>query len=289
MHFLKKIFQKKGFYRLAYKPGYYASPIPNLEDALKEVKSNYGISDVPAVDLNESDQFRLLKSLSIHIELIPFSNDHDPKFRYHFDNSMFQHTDGSILFAMIRELKPKRIIEVGSGYSSALMLDINDMYPDSTTNLTFIEPYPERLNSLIGHRDRSKVEIIKEKIQDVDLAIFDKLEENDILFLDTSHIVKTGSDVTFWTFNILPRLKKGVIIHIHDIFWPFNYSEAWVKEERCYSEAYLIRAFLMYNNSFQIMLFSSYLKTLFFKEFVEIVPFLKDHHGGGSLWLKKTN
>lgn len=289
MKLLKKILQKKGFYRLAYKPGYYASPIPNLEDALQEVKSNNGTTEIPGIDLRENEQFELLKNLAKHIGSIPFSNDNNTDFRYYFDNSMFQHTDGSMLYAMILENKPKRIIEIGSGFSSAMMLDINEMHPDSTCKLTFIEPYPERLNNLLGEGDRAKVEIIRKKIQDVDLSVFDELEENDILFLDTSHIIKTGSDVTFWTFNILPRIKKGVIIHIHDIFWPFNYSEEWIKEEKCYTEAYLIRAFLMYNDSFKILLFSSYLKTVFTDKFVEIVPFLDDYHGGGSLWLKKTN
>ncbi len=118
----------------------------------------------------------------------------------------------------------------------------------------------------------------------MDLRIFDDLGGNDILFLDTSHIVKTGGDVTFWLFNILPRLKSGVIIHIHDIFWPFEYTEEWIKQQKCYNEIYLIRAFLMNNADYQILFFNSFME----KKYSDLINVPQLYKGnGGSLWLKK--
>lgn len=287
MNFIKKFLHKKGIYRLAFAPGHYASPIPNVNEALNEIRSDNNLTEIPGIDLNVEGQLNLMKKLSHIVNRIPFKDESDDGHRYYFNNSMLQHTDGSMLYGIINLFNSKQIIEVGSGFSSAIMLDINDMNPESQVQLTFIEPYPERLNNLIDSNDKRSVRIIEKKIQEVDLSIFENLEENDILFLDTSHIVKTGGDVTYWTFNILPRLKKGVIIHIHDIFWPFNYSEDWITIEKCYTEAYLIRAFLMYNNSFEILFFNSYLKCIHNKAFNESFPSLIPHNGGGSLWLKK--
>lgn len=287
MKFLKKLIKNEGLYRLAFAPGHYASPIPNLTEALEELEREKGLTEIPGIDLNFNGQSEVVKKLAPIVQTIPYEDKRSDQFRYFFENSMFQHSDGSILYGIINLVEPKRIIEVGSGFSSAIMLDINERKEKERMKLTFTEPYPERLNSLISSNDKQNVIIIEKKIQDIDLKIFNELEENDILFLDTSHIAKTGSDVTYWTFNILPRLKKGVLIHIHDIFWPFNYSEQWIKNEKCYNEAYLIRAFLQFNETFEIFLFNSYLKSVHTEFFNSSFPSLIEHHGGGSLWLRK--
>jgi hypothetical protein len=119
-----------------------------------------------------------------------------------------------------------------------------------------------------------------------DLDEDEELDENDILFLDTSHIVKTGNDVTYWLFNILPVLKPGVIIHIHDIFWPFEYSKEWIENQKCYNEIYFIRAFLMNNNDYEILFFNSYVQNEFKAKLIEIDLNLIDN-SGASLYLRK--
>ena len=172
---------------------------------------------------------------------------------------------------MMREFRPKRIIEIGSGFSSALMLDVNEKHFNNLIDLTFIEPYPDRLNKLVKPND--KANIIPQKLQDVDFNIFTKLEENDIFFIDSSHVSKAGSDVNSIIFNVLPLLKKGVLIHFHDIFYPFEYPEKWYKEGRYWNEAYILRAFLQFNSVFKIIYWLDWLK--------------KGGQNGGSIWLIK--
>jgi hypothetical protein len=111
------------------------------------------------------------------------------------------------------------------------------------------------------------------------------LKANDILFIDSTHVSKTNSDVNYLFFEILPRLQTGVLVHIHDIFFPFDYPREWILEGRSWNEAYLLRAFLQYNPRFEIVLFNDYLQTLHWDSFARLLPrFSKD--GGGSVWLQ---
>jgi hypothetical protein len=119
------------------------------------------------------------------------------------------------------------------------------------------------------------------------LAQFENLDENDVLFIDSSHVAKIGSDVNFLMFEVLPRLKPGVIIHLHDIFWPFEYPQSWIDEGRAWNEAYLIRAFLQFNEAFEVLLFNSYLGQRQGDLVRGIMPrFMRTT--GASLWLRKT-
>ena len=186
---------------------------------------------------------------------------------------------------MIRYLKPKQIIEVGSGFSSSVMLDTNQMFFNNEINLTFIEPYPERLYNLLKEEDKKNTEIIVDFVQNIDVTVFEQLNEGDILFIDSTHVIKTGSDVHFILFEILPKLKKGVYIHFHDIFYPFEYPKEWVYKGRNWNEDYFLRAFLMYNTEFEIELFSHYLHT-HHKEVFEQMPLCYKNEGG-NLWIRK--
>lgn len=284
MEMIKKTLHKYGFFRLAFPPGHFASPIPNFNEILQDdslFNENQTIQDI---QINEQEQLDLFDELLEIAAKAPYLNDNE--LRYHFENAMLGPIDGLMLYSMIHHYQPKKIMEVGSGYSSALMLDVNNRDRNNEMELTFIEPYPDRLKSLLREEDYGAVRIIEEKIQHVDLSIFDSLNANDILFLDTSHIVKTGSDVNFWLFNILPRLKSGVIIHIHDIFWPFEYPKEWIEQQKCYTELYLIRAFLMNNSDYSIKLFNSFIQ---FKKKIEIDSKLSilNSSKGGSLWIQK--
>lgn len=284
---IRSLLKKYGLYRLAFPPGHFASPIPNPEEVLNDRQLFDEDQVIADINLNESGQMDLFSQFGDILNNNIYNNSSGDT-RYHFENGMLGPMDGLVLYSMIRHFNPKKIIEVGSGYSSAIMLDVNNNFRNNDMDLTFIEPYPDRLKSLLRKEDYSSVTILEEKIQHVDLTIFHSLETNDILFLDTSHIVKTGSDVNFWLFNILPRLKPGVIIHIHDIFWPFEYPKEWIHQQKCYTELYLIRAFLMNNKDYEIQLFNNYLQ----KRHPEIVekqlPVLMNTQGG-SIWLKKVN
>jgi hypothetical protein len=130
------------------------------------------------------------------------------------------------------------------------------------------------------------VRIVPEPIQNVDLAMFEELAANDILFVDSTHVSKTGSDVNRIFFEILPALASGVYIHFHDIFYPFEYPMDWVYEGRAWNEAYMLRTFLQYNQAFEIVCFNTFLERFFRDFFVEHMP-LCLKNTGGSIWLRK--
>jgi hypothetical protein len=182
---------------------------------------------------------------------------------------------------MIRKFNPSKIIEIGSGFSSCVMLDTNNLFFDNNINLTFIDPNTDRLMSLLSNNEN--VSIHKKKIQDIDLDIFKNLNANDILFVYSSHIVNFEGDVNFILFEILPLLKSGVIIHFHDIFYPFEYPPTWII--RNLNEAYFLKCFLMYNSIFKIILWSDFLHKNHSKYFTDMPLCYKNT--GGNLWIVK--
>lgn len=168
-----------------------------------------------------------------------------------------------------------------------VMLDTNELFFKNNIFLTFIDPNPDRLNELIRPDDRLSTEIYESNVQDIPAEIFEELKSNDVLFIDGSHIVKTGSDVNYILFEILPRLNKGVLVHFHDIFFPFEYPKDWVFEGRNWNECYFIKAFLMYNPQFKIVLFSDYLHKYHSGIFKGMPLCYKNH--GGNLWIEKID
>ncbi|MEQ1935159.1 MAG: class I SAM-dependent methyltransferase, partial [Fimbriimonadaceae bacterium] len=147
-------------------------------------------------------------------------------------------------------------------------------------------PYPALLLSLIGGA-ADRVRIFDEPVQQVPLTIFGELQAGDILFIDSTHVLRTGSDVCFELFEILPRLAPGVVVHFHDMFWPFEYPRFWaVDENRSWNELYAVRAFLSYNSKWRIMLFNDYLAKLERPMIEATYPkFLRN--SGGALWLRR--
>lgn len=267
-------------------PGHFYSPLPNIQwvqsnaDKLYSEKANLSSE----INLQEKLQKALLCDLARYKPEYNFPQVPSDDFRYYTGNSMFGYGSGLILFSMIRHFQPKRIIEVGSGHTSALMLDTNERFMNRQMELTFIEPYPKRLYSLLKEKDRTHCTIFEKPAQDVSTSYFEQLQENDFLFIDSSHVTKIGSDVNYIFFDILPILNPGVIIHFHDIFWPFEYPIAWIKQGRTWNEAYLLRAFLQYNNSFEIIQFNQYLCRCF-PEFYQQQTGLDQT--GSSIWIQK--
>ena len=205
---------------------------------------------------------------------------------YYTQNSQFSWLDSRLLFVLLRAEPPKRIVEVGSGYSSLLMADVNNRFLKNSADVICIEPFP-RPFLLRGIKGISRV--TEKRVQDADADIFTSLESGDILFIDSSHVAKTGSDVNFLFFEVFPRLAHGVRIHLHDIFLPFDYPMDWVlKDGRSWNEQYLLRAFLMHNNSFEILFGCSYAFYRHRQRVVDALRHPKGHgFGGGSFWLRK--
>ncbi|MBN1493974.1 MAG: class I SAM-dependent methyltransferase [Candidatus Omnitrophica bacterium] len=269
--------------------GHFYSPIPDYE----EIKNNEerifsaGPRTMSGIDLREHEQFELLQNFQQYYNKQPFSLP-PSNLRYFIGNSCYSHSDAIFLLSMICDLKPQRIIEVGSGFSSCAILDINELYFHNKIECTFIEPYPDRFLTLIRKDDSVRNTIIIQRLQDIPIAAFKALVKNDILFIDSTHVVKTFSDVHYLFSTILPNLNVGVHIHFHDIFYPFEYPKAWVYEGRGWNEAYFLRAFLQFNNCFEVTFFSTFLIHYYEDWFKQHMPLCIKDKGGGSLWIKKV-
>ncbi len=271
-----------------YAPGHYYSPIPRLSEALQASKRVAGIRTLPGIDLRDAGQTALLQSFAPMAATIPFGPaGADNGCRYHYGNTWFDACDAVVLHCMLRHLRPPRLIEVGSGYSSAVTLDTNDRFLDATTAVTFIEPNPYRLNALLRGEDRSRHTVIQKPVWDVPLETLTALRAGDVFFIDTSHVVKAGSDVQYLFFEVLPRLAPGVIIHLHDIFWPFEYPADWFRMGRVYNEAYLLRAMLSFSQGYEILFFNHYLQCVHGTALAAALPAAMDSRGS-SIWLRKT-
>ena len=269
-------------------PGHYYSPIASIADLRANSARLFAPfpRELPGIDLNEPGQLALLSLLEGYYRDLPFGADPIGKLRYGLENPGYAWSDGIRLYAMIRHLAPKRIVEVGSGNSSCLMLDVNELHFGGRLQCTFIEPEPARFLSLIRDTDRTAIDIIAKPLQDAPLSHFTTLDANDILFVDSSHVSKAGSDVNHLFAEILPRLRPGVHVHFHDVFFPFEYPPEWLYQGKAFNEAYVLRAFLSYNAAFEIVLFNTFLEHFHAQRFAERMP-LCLRNVGGSLWLRR--
>lgn len=269
--------------------GHFYSPVVSIDEIELRESNIWAANQQPVlegIDLNIKEQKSLLEKFSKYYVEIPFTAEPINYLRYFFENSFYSYTDGIVLYSVIRHFKPKNIIEIGSGFSSALMLDVNEIFFQNSMALTFIEPYPNRLQRLLKDKDKGNCRVLKQKVQNVDIEEFRNLNDGDILFIDSSHVVKTDSDVHHIVFNILPILKKGVLIHFHDIFFPFEYPKKWVLNGYNWNEAYFLRAFLMHNEQYEILLFSDFMHRFHREEFSNMPLTFKNT--GGNLWIRKN-
>jgi predicted O-methyltransferase YrrM len=278
-------------YKTWYPPGHYYNPQvdPKAIEAFSDQVFDTSKKSVHGIDFREQAQLELLDELLPYYKEVPFPVEQTPGFRYFLGNGIFSYSDGIFLYMLMRHFRPKRIIEVGSGHSSAVMIDTNERFLDNGVSLTFIEPYPERLYSLLKDSDKTKNRIYELPIQQVPLNTFAELEAGDFLFVDSSHVSKTGSDVNFIFFEVLPRLKSGVIIHFHDVFTPMEYPKSWVMKKDSwfgFNEIYILRAFLMYNPDFEIIMFNTFLEEHHENWFQKNMPLCLENKGG-SIWLRK--
>lgn len=268
--------------------GHFYSPVPSLADVARDDSMIFATKgrEIPGVDLRESEQIALLDTFRPLYASLDFPERKTPGFRYYFENPNYSYSDAVFLHCMIRHLKPRRILEIGSGHSSCATLDTNERCFAGGIETTFIEPYPELLLSLVTEEDRRSIRILPERVQDVPISEFKALEANDILFVDSTHVSKVNSDVNRIFAEILPVLQRGVHVHFHDAFYPFEYPREWIYQGRAWNELYMLRAFLQYNAGFSVVLMNSFLEQ-FHREY------LQEHMPnclrcpGASLWMRR--
>lgn len=259
--FIKKTFSFWQMFGFHITPNHFYEPIPDT----KKLKNNLwqGYSNLIGIDMNGKKQLKLLSYFVSNFkkEYESFLKEKTSiPYKYYVNNRSFASTDGEVLYCMIRFLKPKKVVEIGSGFSTYLLTEAilkNKKENNINTELIIIDPYPSKVLEK-GLPEFSK--LIKKEVQDVSLSFFHKLKENDILFIDSSHTLKIGSDVQYEYLEILPSLNVGVIIHIHDIFLPLEYPKEWIlKYHRFWTEQYLLQAFLIFNNVFEVLWGGSYM------------------------------
>lgn len=274
---------------LGWPPGHFYSPLPDIEKIKEEEQKIFGSvpCQLPGIDLNTDDQIKLVRQFAQYRDQFPFQKEKQRNLRFFFGNPNFCLGDAFILYSFIRYFQPKRVIEIGSGYSSCLFLDMNEIFCNNQISYTFIDPYPQLFYSLIKKEERENIQMIPEKLEDIDTGIFSSLSNRDILFIDSTHVSKINSDVNHILFRIFPQLNPGVFIHFHDIFYPFEYPREWIYQGRAWNEAYILRAFLQYNKDFNIVFFNSYLGTFYNELLRRELPLLSEH-SGSSIWLQRT-
>lgn len=272
--------------------GHFYSPVPDLHAVRKRAERIFESesTEIPGVDLRLDEQLRLAERFLEHYRDDYFPEEPAEERRYYWRNAYFPFGDAFYTDRFLRERRPDRIVEVGSGYSSAVMLDVcNELRSGGAAcpRLDFVEPYPERLRGLLRAGDDGHCTIREQEVQDVPLELFESLAPGDLLFIDSSHVIKTGSDLWFLFFHVLPRLRPGVWVFLHDITWPMEYPQVWVEEGRAWNEIYLLRAFLQFNEAFAVRWFPGLALRVQLERIRAQAPLLIEP-GGTGIWLERV-
>lgn len=263
-------------------PVHFYEPIPDSRDLPEKLWDHP--QPLPGVDMNEAMQRKLL------VEVFPgFRQEYqsiplgptDDKSRFYLENGRFEGIDPMLAYCLMRYFRPRTIIEVGSGFSTLILAEA--ARANGSTELHSIDPYPQEI---VTQGVAGLASLTKKKVQDVELSRFTALDSGDCLFIDTSHVVKIGGDVNFLLLEVLPRLKPGVIVHLHDIFFPFEYPKKWVlRQRRFWTEQYILQAFLAFNAEFTVLVSSGYLNARLAEELRSVFPTISPR--GGSFWMRR--
>jgi hypothetical protein len=247
---------------------------------------------LPGIDWNVAGQLEFLGKLTYAEELagILDAKPADAKpgsLRFHFNNGAFESGDAEVWYQLIRAFKPGRIFEIGSGNSTLLAVEAirrnraDD--PAYRCDHRCIEPYE------MPWLEKTGASVIRKKVEDLGTGFFSELRENDVLFIDSSHVIRPQGDVLFEYLELLPSLNRGVIVHVHDIFSPRNYPREWLEGNvRFWNEQYLLEAFLSDNDNWKILGALNYLRHNHYAALKSVAPYLTPEREPGSLYLQKT-
>lgn len=285
--FSKSVMFKIGVYPII---DHYYEPMFNPKYLYKSLRLK---RNLPGINLNIDGQLKLLNEFKFCEELTSFPIDKsNDEIEFCYKDGPFPPADAEYLYNIIRLFKPGKIIEIGSGHSTLMANNAikKNIVSDPNYNCKHIciEPYE---SDWLG---KINVEIIKERVEKIDISFFEKLKANDILFIDSSHIIRPQGDVLFEYLEILPILKSGVLVHIHDIFTPEDYPDEWVHNAILWNEQYLLEAFLSCNNDYRIIGATNYLLHYEYEKFIRACPITKlltekgEQVGAGSIWLMKN-
>lgn len=246
--------------------------------------------DLPGLNLDLPKQIEFLKTLGFADELAQMNLNliSEDVTKFHFNNDTYESGDAEFLYQFIRKTKPSKIIEIGSGNSTKLAraaLDKNKVSDNSVSEHLCIEPYEMPwLEKLNGTR------VIRKKIEECDIDWSNELSAGDLLFIDSSHVIRPQSDVLIEYLQILPKLASGVYIHIHDIFTPRDYPASWViNDVRLWNEQYLLEGILANNSRYEIIAGLNYLKHNAFEDLKRVCPYMEPNREPGAIYLRVKN
>jgi hypothetical protein len=279
-HEIFRLWERHGFHVT---PVHFYQPIPDTQ-SLPDTLWNRP-SELLGIDMNNAVQLDLLRhhfpEFRREYDQFPAQPTGEPG-RFYLNNGLFDGTDALVAYCMVRHFQPRLIIEVGSGFSSLVLGDA--AVKNGSGSLLCIEPFPREF---LRKGFPGLQSLIEKKVQDIGLDFFAQLESGDMLVIDSSHTVKIGGDVNYLFLEVLPRLKPGVIVHVHDIFLPFEYRRDWVLDEfRFWTEQYLLQAFLTFNSEFEVLMANSYLNH-YQQEDLKATFANSPWWGGGSFWIRR--
>lgn len=275
--------------RTAHPVGHFYSPIVDPAELVTRLDQLYPAEPtVYGIDFNDQSQRQLiefgLKRFMPEYDYPEHGKDDIELNFFYTQNSQFSWLDARALFCFLRLWQPARIVEVGSGYSSLLMSDVKRRFLKSTV-IQCVEPFPRAFL----RRSELGFELILKRVQDVPIDFFTSLQAGDLLFIDSSHVCKTGSDVNYLLLHVLPQLRPGVRIHIHDIFLPHEYPKQWVIDEnRSWNEQYLLQAMLIFSSGFKVLFGNSYAFLRYPHQIAESLNLPNGQSfGGGSFYIER--
>lgn len=240
------------------------------------------------IDWNTNEQLNLLSKFQLAEELADINQSKPNSLDFYLNNSSFESGDAEYWYQLIRVTKPRRIFEVGSGNSTLMAIKaIQRNYEDDNNykcKHVCIEPFE------MPWLEKTNVEVVRKRVEEVDISYFSELEENDILFIDSSHIIRPQGDVLFEYLELLPSINKGVVVHVHDIFSPKNYPKEWLEDRVLFwNEQYLLEAFLSFNSDWKIIGALNYLHHNYYNELKSVAPYLLPDSEPGSFYIKRIS
>lgn len=272
---------------------HFYSPIPDTRELEQREKLWEDELTLAGIDMNIEGQLNFLEKIfpqykdELNFAIEKTNNPHE----FYLNNAGFGLEDAGTLHCMIRHFKPRNIIEVGAGNSTfvsarASLTNRDEGYPGQ---LISIEPYPRQtLKDGFPGLDR----LIVQKVEQTDVNFFGQLEENDILFIDSSHVMRIGNDVNFLYLEVMPRLNKGVVIHIHDIFFPYHYPKKMVVNNQVFwNEQYFLQAFLCFNKAFEVLFGNCYMLSKYPDKMLSVFLHPKGYYPriANSFWIRKVS
>jgi len=265
---------------------HYYDPVVYAEDLRQPAGAE---RNLPSLDLRTREQVALLSQFDYSSELQAIAERDSGKGEFYYRNGAFEFGDAEVLYSFVRFFQPSRIIEIGSGFSTLITrmaIAVNQrLRPTYRCEHVCIEPFEN------PWLQDSGATILRQQVQTCDDQLFRRLAANDILFIDSSHMIRPQGDVLYEYLEILPRLAKGVLVHVHDVFTPRDYPSDWIlNKQRLWNEQYLLEAFLSFNSQYHVVAAINYLWHNHRSALVRVCPVLAEnlHAEPGSFWIVRS-